>query len=313
MAEKRGKTLSYRRAEWLADIPAGTTLESCLKAAHSALKTVEERTIIRDSGQCLRSAKKLSPHSGGIFLHIVADTPGEETSVVPKAKKDTEEVEIGTAAAPEDAEFMDGDAFLFVKDNHVFLCSTGLRDGAVRLFLYEFFTKAKLGKHATRFDLLKTPNLDKMKLLIADGVKEIQLRASLYQATMQYEKRKSTTAGVLRTIGTHLRKVIESENEDRDDSLRVAIVIKTDERVRKHLTLGEKRIEEMAKDIVKNCRKDDEFIIETGSGQKISAEEIFLNETVLIDGYGKSVKCQKAWESLDAFYRRLKKSGALEQ
>jgi hypothetical protein len=116
--EKREKTLSYRRAEWLANIPKGTSLESCLKEAHSILKTVEERTVIRDNGQCIRSAKKLAPRDGGIFVHLIADTPGEQASVIPKMKKGVEEVDVSTAAPPTDAEFMDGDAFLFVQQDH---------------------------------------------------------------------------------------------------------------------------------------------------------------------------------------------------
>ncbi|MFZ1961244.1 MAG: hypothetical protein WAU63_08370, partial [Methylovirgula sp.] len=130
MADQREKTLSYRRAEWLTDdLPETATLESYLRSAHNTLKTVAERTIIRDSGQCIRSVKKLAPHDGGIFVHLVADTPGELTSIVPKIKRDLE-VEVDTASAPENAEFMDGDAFLYVRDNHVFICSSGIRDGA---------------------------------------------------------------------------------------------------------------------------------------------------------------------------------------
>jgi hypothetical protein len=91
MADKREKTISYRRAEWLTNVPRGTTLESCLRDAHAKLKTVDERTIIRDNGQRIKSANKLSPRDGGFFLHIIADTPGEEASVVPK-KGDVETV-----------------------------------------------------------------------------------------------------------------------------------------------------------------------------------------------------------------------------
>ena len=175
MSGAKQKTLSYRRAEWLEAVPKGTTLESCLRTAHNTLKTVEERTIIRDSGQCIRCVKKLAPRDGGVFLHLAADTPGEKASVVPKIKKDAEEVEIGVADAPEDAEFMDGDAFLYVNGNHVCLCTTGMRDGAVKQFLYEFFAKAKLGKEFSMFELMKAPKIDKLKMLKKDGVKQIWL------------------------------------------------------------------------------------------------------------------------------------------
>jgi len=207
---------------------------------------------------------------------------------------------------------MDGDAFLYVKDDHVCLCSTSLRDGAIRLFLYEFFAKAKLGKHANKFDLFKNPKLDKLKMLNTQGVKEIELRATVFQATAQYEKRKTKTSGLLRKIASHIQAVVGAEKEDFDDSLRVEVIIKTDERSRKHLTLGEKRIEDMAKDVVKNFEKDDDFTIVTNSGQKIKADEIFLTETVLIDGHGKSIKVQKAWDALSEFHKSIKKAGALE-
>jgi hypothetical protein len=68
----------------------------------------------------------------------------------------------------------------------------------------------------------------------------------------------------------------------------------------------------MAKDVVKNFEKDDDFTIVTNSGQKIKVDEIFLTEAVLIDGHGKSVKVQKAWDALSDFYKTIKKAGALE-
>lgn len=80
MAATREKTISYRRAEWFVDGPAVATLEEYLQRAHRKLKTVAERTYKRESGQCIRSVKKQSPHGGGIFIHITADTPGEEAS-----------------------------------------------------------------------------------------------------------------------------------------------------------------------------------------------------------------------------------------
>jgi hypothetical protein len=253
MVKTREKTLTYWRAEWLDDRPDGTTLESCLRDAHNALLTVEDRTVIRDNGQCIRSAKKHAPRDGGIFVHLIADTPGGHASVIPKMKKGMAEVEVGTAAPPDDSEFMDGDAFLYVREDHVCTCGTGI---AIRFFLYEFFAKAKLGKHSKKFELLKTPKLDKLNMLNSRGV---ELRASVYKATAQYARRKSKTSGVLTKIASHIQSVVGAEKEDFDDSLRVEIVIKTDERSRKHLTLGEKRIEDMATDVVKNFEHDDDF------------------------------------------------------
>jgi hypothetical protein len=206
---------------------------------------------------------------------------------------------------------MDGDAFLYVREDHVCMCCSGMRDGAIRLFLYGFFAKAKLGKHSNKFDLLKTPKVDKLRMLNSQGVKEIALRASVYQATAQYERRKANTSGVLRKIAAHILSVVGAEKEDFDDRLRVELVIKTDGRSRKNLRLGEQRIEDMATDVVKNLEKHDDFTITTNTGQQITADEIFVHEEALIDAYGKSVKRQKAWDALLDFHKSLKRSGAL--
>jgi predicted nucleic-acid-binding protein len=313
MAQTREKVLHYRRAEWLDDVPDGTTLESLLSQAHRKLKTVEDRSIVRDSGQCIRCVKKLEPRGGGIFVHITADTPGEQASVVPKVKRGIEETEVATASAPPDAEFMDGDAFLYVTENHVCMCSTGMRDGGIRHFLYEFFEKANLGDHATKFELLKVANVDKIKLLHAEGVKEIELRASMYQATAQYEKRKSQASGMLRSVARQVRSVLGGSDDAFDDSLRVNIKIYTDGRFQKHFSVGEKKIERLATDVIKNEEDYDDYIITTNTGQKIGPEEVYIKKVAPMTALGKSVRYTSAWENLEIFYKKLKRDGALEQ
>jgi hypothetical protein len=208
---------------------------------------------------------------------------------------------------------MDGDAFLYVKDDHVCMCTTGMRDGAVRLFLYELFAKAKLGDWANKFELMKAANLDKLKMLRTQGVKEIALNASLYQATAQYEERKSTAGGLLRTLAKHIQAIVQSEIEDFDDSLRVQVTIRTDGRVRKHLSIGERRIEKLAANVVEHAEAHDDFEIITSYDQIVRQDEIFLSETMYLATHGKSVKRSDAWDHLEKYYNRLKKAGALAQ
>lgn len=139
------------------------------------------------------------------------------------------------------------------------------------------------------------------------------MRASVYEATTHYEDRKASTAGLLRTLANGIRKIVAAEVEKIDDSLRVEIIIKTDERRKKHLSIGEKRIEALASDVVSNYDEADDFIILTNDGQKISAGEVFIKEVCEIDSLGKSVKRDKAWAALETFYKKMKKAGALEQ
>jgi hypothetical protein len=311
LTDKREKTVSYRRAEWLTDDPKSMSLSGFIKQASDKLTTVDERTITRDSGQEIKLAS-LKASRSGFLLHFTVDTPGESASIVPKAVPASSEIEIETAAPPLDAEFMDGDAFLFVKGNDVCLCSTGMRDGAIKYFLKEFFKAAKLRKDAVLFNLAKVSDVSKIKLIQKQGIKEVEIRAALFEATMAYNRRKTQAYSVLGAAAKQMKAIFGNPHDVNNDALRVMLTIKKDKR-RKGLKLGEKRIQELASDVVNNQEEGDEFIIVTNGGQRIGPNEIFMRSTVAIDSMGKSVQRDKAWKELQAFYDVLDDSGALEQ
>src|ERR1043166_3575389 len=181
MVEKREKTLSYRRALWVSDV-SGIDLEWCIRESHLKLKTIDDRTI-GYGGTLTISAKQKNVPSGGLLLHLVVETPGEAASVVPKVSSKSVELDLKTESPPPYGEWLDGDAFLFVQGDHVCLCATGFRDGSISWFLHRFFEKAKIRKDATRFELIKAADVSKLKLLHSQGVKELEIRAMMYDAT----------------------------------------------------------------------------------------------------------------------------------
>jgi hypothetical protein len=312
MANKREKTVSYRRAEWLADA-SGLTLEKCIRDACATLKAVQGRTISR-GGQDTSIAKAEDQTKGGLFLHITSDTPGDEASVVPKVKPGAAEMNLKTEKPPPDGEWLDGDAFLYVKDDHVCLCSTGLREGAIGYFLQELFKKAKLRKDSVLFQLMKAADISKIKLIHSQGVKELELRATLYKATAEYEKRKAHVSGALGLVGKQIKRFLKKPFDVTPDGLRVMLTLKTDKRFgSKEVALGSKHIEAMSADVINHSGKDDDYVIVTKAGQKISPKEIFMRSKVLIDAQGKTVDRDKAWKELFHFFSVLKASGAVEQ
>lgn len=315
MADKKEKVLSYRRAEWLLDEdapPVSATLAGFIKQAANKLKDVQARTLTRNNGQMIKLASIKPDAKGGLYLHIVADTPGEAASVVPKVKGAAIEIEVGTTAPPPDADFLDGDAFVYVRNNDACLCGTGMHDATVRFFLQVFFRKAGLPVAASQFDLMKVANISKVKLIQSQGVKEIDLRATLYQATANYQRRKTHAQGILGALGKQLKSVLGSEHDVNNDALRVQLTVKTDKR-RKGIALGEKHIKALAIDTVNSQEDDDEFVIITKTDQRIGPNEINVRAKAFIDGDGKTVNRDKAWKQLLAFYEELEEGGALEE
>jgi len=312
MAAQKDKTVSYRRAEWFsADHQAGVTLATCLKQAGAKLQSVSERTIILHDGKYIRLAS-MHREGEGYYLHFTADTPGEAASIVPKVTSTTKEIKVSTVKPPKDAEFMDGDAFLYVSGNDVCMCTTSMGDGSVRYFLQKFFEAAHIGKDATLFDLMKVSNMSKVKLIKSEGVKEIELRTTLYEASVHYHRRKKEPSSIMGAAAKQLKYVLGNEHDVNHDALRMMLTVKTDER-RSGIKLGEKRIQELAKGMVDHQEEEDEYVIITNGGYRIGPKEIFMKSTVKIDSIGKSVDRDKAWEELFRFYNVLKESGALEQ
>lgn len=313
MADKREKTVSYRRAVWL-DTVSGIDLEWCIREAHAQLKTVDERTI-GYGGTLTRSAKQKNVRSdgkGGLLLHLVTDTPGESASVVPKVSQRSTDLELKTEAPPADGEWLDGDAFVFVKGDHLCFCATGMRDGTISWFLHELFKKAKIRKDSDRFDLAKAADITKLRLLHSQGVKEIEIKALVSRATSHYEKRKATTYGALGAAGKFLKTIWQAPNDYTDDSLKLVLCLKVDKRFA-GVRLGEKRVEQIAADVVKNVQKGDDFSILTKTGQRITQSEIFIRSKVLINSEGKTVQRDKAWDELVTFFGVLASSGAVDQ
>lgn len=313
MVDKREKTVSYRRAAWV-DGVSGIDLEWCIREAHAKLKTVDDRTI-GYGGTLTRSAKQKNVRAdgkGGLFLHLVTDTPGESASVVPKVSERSTDLDLKTEAPPLDGEWLDGDAFVFVKGDHLCFCATGIRDGSINWFLHEIFKKAKIRKDSVRFDLAKAADITKLRLLHSQGVKEIEIRALVSRATSHYEQRKGTTYGALGTAGKFLKTIWQAPNDYTDDSLKLVLCLKVDKRFA-GVKLGEKRIEQIAADVVKSAEKGDDFSILTKTGQRITQSEIFIRSKVLIDSEGKTVQRDKAWDELATFFRVLTTSGAVDQ
>jgi hypothetical protein len=109
------------------------------------------------------------------------------------------------------------------------------------------------------------------------------------------------------------KSLVTKPNDYTRDGLQVWLSIRSDHRFAKDFQLGEKQIEHVAADILRSVEDEDDFTIVTQTGQKIGPKEIFMRETVLIEGEGKTVDRDKAWRELSAFYKRLHDTGLLEQ
>jgi hypothetical protein len=310
MANQKEKTINYRRAMWIENQNTNK-LEHFIRLMDEKLGSVEDKTICF-AGKNITCAKLKLLEKGGILIHIVTETPGEAASIIPHVTSSSTEIDVDVTSPPEDAEFMDGDAFLLVHGNDVCICTTGVQDGGIRAYLSETFKKAKLSNSSTKFDLLKVADVNKIGTVLQQGVKEIDLRSTMFQASADYTRRKHKPDGIIGAAAKHFRAIFGSEHDVTDDNLSISLSISIDKRRKGQITVGTERINKTAVDLLNDDEYDDYAII-LNNGQRISRDEITLNTKVNIKAKGKSVDREGAWDELGKFYLQLKGGGATEQ
>ena len=311
MAKLRDKTISYRRAVWFTIDEKDRNLEKLIQSAHNKLRTISDRKFKRSDGQYVKGIWQKSEKRGGLYIHVAAETPGDLASTLLRAAEKSSSDEVGTASPPRGTEYMDGDIIFYVKNNDLCLCATGLHEAAIMAYCDELFRKAELGEEAIKYELRKVANIDKMKLIESQGVKEIELGTTLNEASIKYMKRTTVAEGALKVLGKHLRAVFRGDKPDSSDNIRFGIVLKTDGRMEGEV-LGEKRLRAAAKELIGSKGKE-AYTIVTKSNQRIGPDEIFIRKQVGIDRHGKSVNRDKACKALREFYVELVKTGITAQ
>ena len=89
MARPREKTISYRRAVWFAADGKDRNFEQLIRVAHAKLTTVAARKFNRAGGQFVKSIWHRPEKGGGYFMHIAAETPGDQASTLLQAAETT--------------------------------------------------------------------------------------------------------------------------------------------------------------------------------------------------------------------------------
>jgi hypothetical protein len=240
--------------------------------------------------------------------------PGGEASVI--SNKDTDaaaELDIISVNPPTDNDFVDGDVFLLVRKDSICVCSNAIRDATIGHYLYKLFGKAKLIDQSTKFHIVNVADIDKVKFIQDHKLKSITLNASLYKASNDAVKNAKRMRGVPGAVAKFLKALLGKDNDVNNDSIVVRITIETDGRIRKHLSLGENRLESWALDLVKNEQSDDSYTIVTADKQIIRPNELKVQKICNIPIKGNSLDRERAWKELLEFYKELCDKGAIQE
>jgi len=312
MPDEKSRTLSYRRAEFFETLANGKTLEHFVIDAMQSQKNIEERRTTFSGGYTLECLHQTRDPNVGHFVHIAAYTKDERASIV-LTKSTVEEADLETKAPPPGADYLDGDLMALIAKNHVIVCKSQLHDKKLETYLKALFDRAKLGQDAQKFRLENAADVSVMNAIQKEGIKEITVDATLYEATIDYAKRQSATQKITGALMDEVKKAFSKSKKLKDvleeENLTAAITFSFDGRRKGEI--GPKRLDFLASEIA--AEEDSGFALVTRSGNVIRGDQMTRKKPVMLPPDGKTVSYNAAFQAMGEYLSELKSEGLTEQ
>lgn len=304
------KAVKYRRFRWCDEDTLSENLETVLRKVLNTYKNVHSSKYFRADGSICEIRHRQVEPSLPVSLHIVRYTPNATTSTVPQAGT-TVEADLDTLSPPPGQDFMDGDFFLLVSDNHIISCESKLSEAAVRDYLEYLFKKFDDKKYNVLTQWMKIANVKKRTLIAKSGVKAVHLDVFNYSETLARNKKTehSLSDSVLGTILGILTKERSMSELREAQNLHARLTLTFDKR-RKVGALKEEDFTRFATQLSEDENAQG-YVIETRSGEKISSTELLLQKKVDIVRYGNTVPYKTAWGEMKIYLQELRDMEAL--
>lgn len=322
--ETKPRSFYYRRANWSTE--QTSTLEQYLRKAFTDLPTIDKRVFKHMDGRIQGMHYQDSHGTGGLLFQAAGYVPGQAALLVPHAKTKAANCDSEEANPPPLKSYQDGEVFCLVKGDHVFICISGKRESFADNFIRHMLFKSNQDHLLDLLSIEAIANVQKVKQIKQQGVKSIELNASLYEATLDYESRKAASTNVDRnfkevvvdSILETLKAVFtDSDNPDlrdigKKENLNAKIVFSFDGRKKSKGEVGMERLEVAANDLLADGDEDG-FKIVTGSGHRMTADHVRIREVFQLPSFGSSVIRVDAYEKLEEFCEKLLQSGVMAQ
>lgn len=250
----------------------------------------------------------------GFFLHGARFNDGQGIGTIPMIP--AAEVDLGERQPNAGENFVNSDFLALIRDNHVICLNCGRNGGALRSYLSALFKKAGLPIEAQQFALVRVGNPKNLSVIDAVGVKSVDLRVSISEATAEEIVDGGPADGAWRNALRNIREAFRGLTE-KDAELRqlreaekgsVAVSINVDKR---DVTSAPHGLDHFASEFVED-EEAEGYTIHLRDDTKITPYEIMVRKSVKLESHANSVNVFHAWDALSEFMRELSENGQLE-
>ncbi len=325
-AKTRERTVYYYRAETNKKLSSKSmNLETALVASWNSLALVKNRKWVNTEktifGMDMRQ-KVIVTKKGAINCHVftigVAER-GAEANILKVVDAKKSSLTSSTYKAPVGSEYLDGEAFICVYGNNILVSPCdALRGNIPNRFLTKLLALAK-NQDKDSFNIIQVANVQTLQTIMTEGVKKIDLNASVFMATYEYSKANVKKNTFVTRLASRLDGLVDmiTPNSTHSgltdyDSLHAKLTLSQDLRINTSNTVKEgSALTNDAKDLIESGLKG--FTLVTRDGTTITPDKVVMNEPVTVKRHGKSVEQDSMWDALVNQMQKYNDKGLLVQ
>ncbi len=318
--DTRIRTVAYRRAHWNNTVAFPGVLQLHLKNALHDCHSTGSRTFsygdfniqgirVHEDQVTLRNGARKSV----LLMQLVKYEPDGKANTVPRPSAVDEESDVDTVNPPAEKDWIDGDIFVLISDNHLLTCASNVRDTSTSKFIISMLRRDDNPiSELISFD--RVGAADKLNLIAREGVKSIELNAGLFETTLDWFT-SDVKAKLLRRISDAVKDCFADDDELKtiaaNENINAKVVLNFDKR-KKGGELGMERMQQLGENLVRD-EETTEYVIVTGENKRITLEEIQLKKNIHVSKHGKTVDRTDAWSKLKSYFEELDRDGLLNQ
>lgn len=288
--KKKAITIQYFRVIFPED--AAFNLYQAAKTAHQHLCNVAERSF--DRGDKRYSCLKCEDSSDGLLLNISACTPGEPVNTIPHPNSDTS-AEPEIVGAPQNKDFMDGDSFALIHENHALICSVRNHPSILKSYLDAIFNEA--GVETPHYLLSPAAPTQALRLL-SEGIRSIDVYAAAYTAELSQIKdsNKNRFANLLLSA-LKSEKPLADATDQKNTHAKAIFSVRQSGKI-DTTSLTQKEFLELAKSLLDG--EEAPFTIVTKGNSRITPDMLQRKVKINFTPFGKTIFRSDAWAALAA-------------
>lgn len=290
MGKKKDVSIQYLR---VVSIPEAVdfNLQNLAVTAHKQLSNLEERTI--DRGEKRYSCLHCEEHKEGLLLNISVCTPDEPANTIPKPNTQAI-VEPSLIVAPENADFMDGDAHALIWDKHVLICSLRSRPTLLKAYLDAIFSDLTI--EVPEYFLAPAAPAQALRAL-NEGIKRVDVFAAAYAAQLSQinDANKGFFANLgLATVGAE--KPLAAALEQKDTHAKVTVSVQQHGKLEQN-SETQRELAKLAQGLIA-AEEYTPYCIITKKNSRITPDMLQRKAKVRLEPFGKTVFRNDAWAAL---------------